>query len=47
MHPDQRPCHKIKDRPADEVMLIIGIIIIDVFALLIKVEELILHSLSP
>jgi hypothetical protein len=28
-------------------MLIIGIIVIDVFALLSKVEELLLHLLSP
>ena len=47
MHPAQRPCHKIKYRPAAEVMLIIGIIIVDVFALLSEVEELLLHSLSP
>ncbi len=47
MDPAKRPCHKIKDRPAAEVMLIIRIIIVDVFSLLSKVGELLLYSLSP
>ena len=45
MHPAQRPRHRMKDRSAAKVMLLIGIIIIDVFFLLAKVE-LFLHSLS-